>query len=280
MNNRILFSNDGAIEDFSVALNNYQTGTKAFPYVEGEDYLFIGSRLPFNHIYFKLSNPNVVSANMSVEYWDGTRWIETVEVIDETQGFTQSGFVQFTPDRTYGWGMDSTNYRGETVEGLETVNIYDLYWVRISFDASLEDVDSEAPIISWCGNLFSDDLDLGVEYPDLVRPETISSFKTGKIDWQEQHVRAAQVMIQDLINRRLICGPGQILDWREFTNVAIHKTAEIIFNAFGDDYTDNTVTARKEYNERISKRLARIDLNGDATETDGDRYNPAGYFTR
>jgi hypothetical protein len=275
VNNRVLYSNNGTIEDFSVALSSYSQGSKAFTYVAGEDYIYIGSRLPFNHIYFKLSTPSSNIVSMSVQYYDGNAWVNTVEVIDETNGFTQSGFVQFTPDRQKGWVQKSTNYGGETVEGLTTVTIYDLYWVRISFSGNLT-----ASTLAWVGNLFSNDSDLGTEYPDLVRPNTLTSFKAGKTNWEDQHVRAAQILVDDLINKGIVCGSGQILDWREFTNASIHKVAELAFNAFGDAYIDNTIAARKEYNERLSKRFYRVDKNNDATETSGEMFKPVGYFTR
>jgi hypothetical protein len=275
VNNRILYSNNGTIEDFSVALSSYSQGSKTFTYVAGEDYLYIGSRLPFNHIYFKFSAPSSNSVSMNVEYYDGNAWVSAVEVIDETSGFTQSGFVQFTPDRQTGWQQRSTNYGGETVEGLESVNIYDLYWTRMSFSGNLT-----AATITWVGNLFSNDSDLGTEYPDLVRPNTLTSFKAGKTNWEEQHVRAAQILVDDLVNKGIVCGAGQILDWREFTNASIHKVAEIAFNAFGDDYVDNTIAARKEYNERLSKRFYRVDKNNNAVEERVEMHRPVGYFTR
>ena len=287
MNNRIIFSKNGTLQDFSVQLNNYQSGSKEFSYVTGEDYLYIGSRLPFNHIYFKMDNPSISDAVMSIDYWDGTLWKNTVEVIDETNGFKQSGHVQFTPSRDCGWCRESTNYAGESVDGLESIVIYDLFWVRISFDASLvgqltddEVPVSTAPSIKWCGNLFSDDLELAVEYPDLVRIEVLSSFKTAKTDWQEQHVRAAEVLIQDLIDKQIICEKGQILVWREFINAAIHKTAEIIFNSFGDDYRDNSADARKEYNARLSKRIYKVDTNMNGIEDVKESFNQTGFLSR
>lgn len=275
MNNRIIYSDNGTLNDFSVALSRYDSQVKSFTPVKDEDYLYIGSRLPFNHIFFKFSTPSTITATMKVEYYNGTSWVNTVEVIDETDGFKQSGFVQFTPDRQKPWMMRSTNYAGEKVVGLEGIVIYDFYWVRISFNQTLS-----ATTIKWIGNLFANDVDLDSEFPNLTRANTLASFKTGKTDWEEQHVRASQLLIDDLVNKGLICGPGQILDWREFTTACICKTAEIIYNGFGDDYKDDTINARKEYNARLNKRFARIDLNGDAAETEGERYHETGCFSR
>jgi hypothetical protein len=275
MNNRIVFSKNGSLNDFSVALSTYRGQIKTFTQVSGQDYLYIGSRLPFNHIYFKLQKPSINTAAMKVQYYDGTSWVDTVEVIDETEGFKKSGMVQFTPNRDKGWGMRSTNYNGEKVPGLEGIVIYDFYWTRISFDASLSEVE-----IKWAGNLFSNDDDLVSEFPDLLSTANIASWEDGKTNWEEQHVAASKLLTDDLVNKGIICGPEQILDWREFTTACIQKTAEIIFKGMGDDYKDDVLDARKEYNARLARRFSRLDLNNDATETAGERFHSVGFFTR
>lgn len=290
MNNRILYSDNGTLHDFSVALNNYYNSTEILN-LKTTDYLYIGARLPFNHCFFKLDSVNTSQASLSVDYWSADGWANCVEVLDSTNGFKQSGFIEWTPNRQTSWARESTNDEGETVDGLESVTIYDRYWVRIKTDTDFEgetipgetelDPDTILDVqVSWIGNLFSDDNDLGAEYPDLVRGEVKTSFKSGKTNWEEQHVKAAQVIIQDLIDKNIIEEKGQILDWREFINASVHKTAEIIFNSFGDDYRDNSADARKEYLQRISKRIYRVDLNKNAIEDVKESFNQSGFLSR
>jgi hypothetical protein len=265
MNKRVFFSDNGVLRDFSVNLNKYDSTESVFDYKTGEDYFFIGSRLPFNQLYFKLVTLNELPANMYVEVWDGSQWQFVNEVIDETGAFSDSGYITFYPDRDYGWDLADTASTGEVVEGLESVKIYDRYWLRLSFDADL----TEGVSLSWLGNIFSDDGDLGAEYPDLIKTNVLSSFKSGKTNWEEQHVRAAYIIEQDLIINKVAISPEQILDREDYRLASVQKTAEIIFNAFGDDFTDNKQRAKEEYQRRISAPNKKIDRNANAVE---DRY--------
>lgn len=273
MNNRIIYSKNGVLEDFSTALNSYHTGTKTLTFTAIDDAIYISSRLPLNHIYIKASKFNLDDVNMKVSYHSGNYWSDTVELIDSTNGLKESGFIQFTPNRNKSWAMVTDT---STVTELAGITIYDQYWIKIEFDADLTEV-----TLDWIGNLFSDDSDLGIEFPDLIRSNTLTSFKTGKTNWQEQHVKAASIIIGDLVNKGVIKGVGQILDWRDFTNASVSKVSEIIFTAFGDDYVDNVISSRREYSDRLSKRLNRVDQNNNAIE-DKEEFGTSsvGYFTR
>lgn len=279
MNNRILFSDNGSLKDLSQKLNNLFTGLEAFDYVAAEDFLYIGARLPFNHIYFKLGSVlNLVPAKMKIEYYDGTRWIETVEVIDGTQGFASSGMVQFTPNRINQWTARSTKDAGEEITELKTVVIYDRYWIRISFDVDL----TPAIEVSWVGNIFSADEDLSGEFPDFAKTARKVSFKPGKTDWFDQHAIAAQVIVSDLIEMGTIREKGQILNWSDFTLASVSKVAEIIFTASGDDYVDDRNSARQEYKARLKSASPKIDkdLDGIESQVEAIETSSQGWFSR
>ena len=265
MNKRVFYSDNGIMRDFSVNLNKYDENESVFDYRTGEDAIYIGARLPFNQLYFKLIEKNTLSANMYVEVWTGTKWEFANEVIDETGAFSASGYVTFFPDRDAGWLFSSTSDDGKTVTGLESVKVYDRYWIKVTFDADL----SSGVSLSWLGNIFSDDSDLYAEYPDLMKENVLTSFKAGKTGWEEQHVRAAYMIEQDLIINRAMIAPEQILDREDFRLASVQKVAEIIFNAFGDDYIDNKQKAREEYQRRLSSPMKKIDQNANAVE---DRY--------
>lgn len=273
MNKRILFSDNGTITDWTMALNNFNGSSKTMPYTTGQDYLYIGSKLPFNSLYIKLDSLNAVTtADMAVEYY-ANGWKSVVELTDETAGFTNSGHITFVPNRDSVW--EKKAYSNE-VTGLSSVTIYDQYWLRISFDASLTSTTS----IKWIGVLFSDDNDLACEFPDLIKSDVLYSYRPGKTDWQEQHVRAAELIEGDLINKGIIDGSESILSRDWYRNASVQKTAEIIFSAFGDDYTDQRSRAREEYGLRLVKRLARVDKNENAAEDAFETKNVSGFLTR
>lgn len=276
MNKRIFYSDNGTLRDFSVNLNKYDEIESAFHYIPGEDYIYIGSRLPFNSLFFKIVTENENPANMYIEVFDGEEWEFVNEIIDETGAFKKSGYVTFTPDRDAGWTMNDTNTNGSTIPGLESVKIYDKFWIRISFDAEL----SEDVSISWIGHLFADDLDLGSEYPDLVKTSVKTAFKANKTSWEEQLVRASEIIIEDLLINRNILDSSQILDRYDYRSACIQKAAEIIFNAFGDDFVDQKQRAREEYQRRLSIPTKKIDLNANGVEEVFEGRNTQGWLSR
>lgn len=276
MNKRIFYSDNGILRDFSVNLNKYDEIESEFHYIAGEDYLYIGSRLPFNSLYFKVTHKNTSPANMYVEVFDGENWEFVNELIDETGAFAKSGYITFVPDRDAGWEMEDTNTNGATVPGLESVKIYDKYWMRISFDAEL----SNHVCLSWVGHIFADDADLGSEYPDLVKTSVKHAFKQAKQNWEEQLVRASEVIIEDLLINRNILDSSQILDRYDYRSACIQKAAEIIFNAFGDDFVDQKQRAREEYQRRLSIPTKKIDLNANGVEEVYEARNTQGWLSR
>jgi len=276
MNKRVFFAVNDNLQDLSVNLNKYDSIESEFTYISNQDYLYIGSRLPFNSIYFKLEQLNENPANMYVEVWDGENWEFVDELIDETNGFKKSGYITFTPNRDAGWSMESTNSTGGSIPGLQNVIIYDKYWMRVTFDADLTDPVS----LSWIGHIFADDADLESEYPDLGKTSVKASYKTGKTNWEEQIVRASEIVIEDLMINRNIIDSSQILDRYDYKSATIQKTAEIIFNAFGDDFVDQKQRAREEYQRRLSIPTKKIDLNANAVEDVFESRNTQGWLSR
>jgi hypothetical protein len=250
---RILYSKNGVIEDVSREVLRYQDLLAAFgAYTPGQDYIYFGSLAPFNHLYLKLQAVSTVTPNtMTLEYWDGRTWVLPYRLDDETKGLTQSGFITFFPDRNEGWKAESTNDRGEQITDLTSVKIYDMFWVRVSLSQAIPDGFS----LAWAGRLFSDDKDLGSEFPDLVRMVMIQTFGPTKTNWEEQHVKAAEILVSDLIASQVIDWAGQILVRQEFTLAAVYKVAQIIFNALGADYVDQALAAEREYKRRLDKSI-------------------------
>jgi hypothetical protein len=92
----------------------------------------------------------------------------------------------------------------------------------------------------------------------------LTSFETGKANWEEQHVKAASLIIQDLKKKGIIVGSEQVLEKSILAPASVCKVAEIIFNAFGRDYNDQRLAAKEEYEKRmdLSKYLVDTDNNG------------------
>jgi hypothetical protein len=214
------------------------------------------------------STVNVVSANMQIEYWDGSEWKETVEIRDRTNGFQQSGFVTFVPNERDSWAADDTaekladtTLRPE-IPDLGTVVIYGRYWIRISMSAGL----TANTAIKWIGNKFSDDNDLGAQKPGLDRQvfrDLFTETPGSKADYEEQHVLAGELILEDLVDQGVIWHKGQVLSRDKFKNASVSKVAELIYDQAGPNFVERRDDARRDYNERIQKMRPEVDKNKD-----------------
>jgi hypothetical protein len=272
---RFIYDFNGTLTDITKKIESYKTGSHTFSY-DTPDHIYIGNDLPFNNLFFKLSTPNVVTTTMKIQYWDGSGWHNAAEIIDETESFKQTGFVTFTPDRNKKWISESTNENGQSIPALSSFKIYDLYWLRVSFNDTL----TASVVLSWIGNVFSDDYDLYAEFPIFNNANMKSVFETGKTSWEEQHVKAGSVLVKDLIAKNVIKGSGNILKKEDFVLASVSKCAQIIFIAMGDDYTDDALAAKSEYKERLDNGQYAVDTNDDAILDVKEKFNRVGFMTR
>lgn len=274
--NRVIFQDDTVFNDFTVAVTRFKLGEETFSYTTAEDFIYYGAFAPFNHFYLKLgSTVNLVSADMTMEYWDGNEWHAVVELFDETDALSQSGFVTWTPDKDERWLSDDTDdMEGSGLE--DDLTIYEMYWVRISFDQTLTtNID-----LSWIGQKFSDDTDLGGEYPQLNTSKFLTGFESGKTDWEEQHVIAAETIQTDMMDAGAFDYVENILDREQFKGASLQKVAELAYARFGEDYEDDREKAGKEYFNRLNKIKTRRDRNSDGRLDSGEARIRSRYFSR
>lgn len=274
---RVIFSDDGVLTDLSLILNTFRTDTKALSTVTTEDYLYIGSVLPFNHKYFEITSANVVVADITVQLWNGTVFVDAVDFIDETKNNTTtplavSGDIRFTPDRDESsWSKERDS---ADVSGLTGTNVNDLYWCRCSWSANV------AFTIKSIGHKFSDDSLMFPEYPELNNSTWQAKFASGKTDWDEQHFIASQYIIRDLVSRNILLKQDQILEPETFQSASIHKTAEIIFGGMGESYADRRNYAATKYGEAMNLKRFNIDTNGDGINDSADKVFNSGEMYR
>lgn len=279
LNNRIIFNNSGTLTDASIALSNIHSETAVFNYETATDFLYLGSDLPFNHRHFALSVVNAVAGTVTVDLWDGTTWVPAIDILDltSTSGVTlaKDGIIAWRPDEDRSsWNWDDTD--DMTDSGLESLKIKGLYWARVKFSADLTDTLA----FSYIGHKFCKDEELESEYPEFAQTALKTAFEAGKTDWNEQELVAAEYIVTDLRQMNLITSMNQILDWRVFSKASVHKTAEIIFRAMGDDYKDNMVEAIKAYKNYINLKQFNIDRNRDATLTEKETHPISTYLSR
>ncbi len=91
----------------------------------------------------------------------------------------------------------------------------------------------------------------------------ITAFKAGQTDWEEQHIKAAELLVRDLVESNVLDNRNQILVRDKFKLAAVAKCAELAFRGFGDDYIDDKVASRQEYDRRRKMRIYLVDKNPD-----------------
>lgn len=263
---RFIFKDNSALSDFSYQLENYHGDTVTIDYTLSEDYLYVGAELPFNSLFFDLSTANTASADINIEYWTGTEWVSMVNIIDETKtggaSFGKSGHVTWTTDKQEVWHREDTvrSNGTEQITGLGNITIYDLYWMRISFKASLD----VGTALNFVGYAFCSSEDVEAEYRLLSKSSFKTSYEAGKTDWEKEIIIASRLLVEDLIDKNSIILGEQLLDRRKFKDACVSKVAEIVFTNLGDDYTDDAEKAKREYKNRLDKKNYRADLNGNA----------------
>ena len=265
---RILFNST----EITKEVEKLDTTSCSMTYVAG-NFIYIASDFPFNHLFIKMGTvKNAIAVTMKIEYWDGSAWVQVVELRDHTNGLFNDGFIEFTPHKQYLWSLEDES---DDIPGFTKI-LYDKYWTRISFNLTL----TPSVDISFMGHKFSDDTDLFVEYPVFNDSSYLTAFKAGKTSWEEQAVKAAEMISMDLMKKSVILGPEQILERRKFIGASVCKVAEIIFTAFGNDYIDQKKAAHEEYYRRLDLSQYSVDTNGDAILNSDEVKTKQGWLSR
>jgi len=273
LDNHIIFKDNLTLTNVSEELSNVFTGSVNSVIVSAEDAIYLGSPHPFNHRYIQMGTANTNSCTISVYIWNGQSWVAAVNVQDRTSGFTANGILSWTKDKNEVWGEE---YSSENISDISTIKIYDCYWVKLTFSANM----SAGTSLKYIGYKFCEDYDLGGEYPDLVLSDTLTAFTSGKTNWIEQEVLASEDIILALKKKRIIYSQNQIFDWTLFNRACVHKTAEIIFRSFGDDYKDNKEDASKEFYKSFGGIDFGIDKNEDGELDVDEKVRSAGLTRR
>jgi hypothetical protein len=274
---RVIFSDNGVLTDISIDINDYRSGSFTLPFVAGQDYLFIGTFLPFNHRYFDIGTANNVASTIIIEAWDGKDFSPVVDILDQTRAgavsFAQDGFIRWSSSNSQVWRRE---LESTVVPGLSGTNIPSFFWVRLQFSTSLLSTTS----INFIGSKFSKDSQLFSYYPDLNNTSLMAAFASGKTSWEEQHFIAADQIIFELKRKNLILSGDQLLDYELFLEPSVHKVAELIYSGLGQSFEDKRKAAEYKYILTLDQGYLRIDSNGDGKLAENERISRTGFLTR
>lgn len=266
---RVLFDTVDISED----VNDFRAGTADFDYVAGS-FLYVGSVIPFNNLWVEMDTPNsTANPVVSIDIWDGNSWNPAVDIIDQSVGMTATGRLMFSPDFDKSWTLMD---KSERVTGLETTKIYNLYWLRLSWDVDFD----MGTKIAYIGQKLSDDAVLFSYYPDLNNTNLMTAFATGKTSWDEQHFMAAEQITRDLKRRGIIRDRGAILNPRLFVEASCHKVAEIIYTSMGPGYFELRQDVGKKYLDALNLKNYDQDVNADGKLDPDERQISTAFMTR
>lgn len=215
--------------------------------------IYIGKKAPFNNFFIWADIVNATDSIMKVEYFDGKAWQEAVDVLDESVGLTQSGIVQFSPNKKYNWARVSDT--SETDVGFAGLTIYDMYWLRVSFSVALD----AGTTVKQFAYKFTDENELLSKDIDLN--ELLTSFS--QTDWTRQIIAASVEVVKDMKIRQIITDECQILRFEDVFLLTAYKTLFIIYLNLGSSYKEKREEIIKLY-ENSFAGIYTIDKNNDA----------------
>lgn len=211
------------------------------------DKFYIGSKKPFACRYFKFASLNLVSLTVSVKYWNGTSFVAVEDLVDQTLGFTTSGFITWL------------NPGGWKVKALSPITDVELYWIEVS----VSDAMTAGTTLQAVLNLFSDDDHVRAHYPELISDSRY--LPPGRSDYLEQHIAAKDLVVHRLKADGVIKDESQLIDPNEVALAAVHAFAYVLLNPISrsQEDRDRAKGALDDMGLELSKVRLDIDQNED-----------------
>ena len=187
------------------------TDTLAFV-LATSDAFYIGWPQKFAARYFAFGTLNTNSISLAVTAWDGTAWTAVDDLIDQTRGFTQNGWVSWK------------NLSNWTKKALTPVDDEELFWIRVKVSGAT----SAGTALQAVLNLFCDDVTLAAYFPELIADTRY--LPRNRTNFLEQYEAAKNMVVQKLYQAKAIKNEAMVLNPEELAVPAAHAAAYIILN--------------------------------------------------
>lgn len=226
--------------------NTVASSALAFP-MTTSDFFYLGFKERFTTRYFYFSTANINVCALTVEYWNGSAWAAVEDLVDQTLGFTRSGFISW---------INNTDWHTSTQA---PINDLKLYWIRVKVSANL----SAGTQLQALLNLFSDDVLLRAYYPEIV--DDSRYLPPGRTDFIEQHKAAKDLVVLRLTQMKSIEKESQIIEVNEVAVAATHACAYLILNPIAVDESTRLRRdkAFDDFNLELKQMQASFDLDED-----------------
>lgn len=278
---RVLFSDNGVFTDISLNMLNYGADTSTVAVVAAEDKIYFGRVKPFAAIYVEMGTANTNASTMSVKYYDqdAAAFTNVTNLVDETKGFTRSGFIQF---------QNPASDISGTVWDTTTVNSVERYWVEITFSASF----SAGTALKGMNIVYSDDKDMNRVYDGVT-----NFFRSGTTTGILYHEQARREIVQALrkdghFKMRLGAQnndgmPAQIDEWdlhaiEEVNLWSTYLSMSYLFENLSTQADDNWARLSAKYylkaQEMKQAYYLTLDLNDDGVVDSDERLGTQNIF--
>lgn len=231
--------------DISNECRTPSADTASIP-LETTGYIYLGFHQPFASRYFYLSTANTNAASLTVEFYNGSSWSEFEDVVDLTEGFTQSGFLHFTKPE------------GTTWQSHELISNVKLYWARVSTSANF----SAGTVLQGVFNLFISQEDVALLYPALINDSRW--LPKGQTTWYPTLMKATDLVVRRMVQKKLITDESEIIDINQVSEAATHAFAVIVYRPVAhtsEERMQAFTNAKDDFDAELS--MVRIDVDLD-----------------
>ena len=220
---------------------------------------YVGFKQKFCARYFAMGAVNSVASVVTVKYWDGSTWSAVKDLIDQTVGFTKSGFISW---------MNEDDWTKKNISPI-TDEDEELYWIQITVSVNLHASTTLQAVL----NLFCDDDLLAQYYPELISdsrwlPEDQTTFLS-------QYVAAKDLVVTRLKKGAdpLIKDESEIIDPNVVALAAVHAAAYIIRFPVAESDEDRAKlnSIREEMDNEINLISIAVDSDNSGEITDGEK---------
>ena len=247
--------NGSTNSDLKVTLGEPSQDTSTIT-LDTDHYIYVGYYKPFGEVYLDFSTPNINASSISAEYYsDSAADWTSIDIVDETKGFTRNGFIQWSRPEDEDW--EESTYDSD-----------ELFWIRFKTSATHSET-----VYNYLGIVFSDDKSLAQHNPYI----NDSNMLMGQSNHLKIHVSARDRIIQRLLRggyikynvngyRTRLTG-WDFLDKNEIKDAALYLALSMIYFNLSDDPEDawmfKSMEYKKEYDSMIETAIMTIDTDDD-----------------
>lgn len=192
---------------------------------------------------------------LKAQYWNNSQWVDFDLFLDETNGFSRSGFVQW--EERIEWIKRET----ESIPELSTLKFREYidqhYWVKLTFLSN-----PSAFTLQAIKSLFSDDRSMEAIYPEIMQ-----YLPVGKTNFLEQHELAKNYIVAHLIAKNVIQYEDQLKNLDQWALPATYKAISLILDPIPGD--ERLAEVKKTMRANAEKTMLGIaaSIDKDKNET-------------